>query len=141
MSLLGVRNSQIGFMLFFENLLLGLVSLVMGVVLGFLCSKGFMTILIHLMGYDVIAPFTFWDQRLLNTAIVFLIIFLVTSFQGYRLIYQFKLIDLFHASKKGEAAPKPSMIVAILGVLLIAIGYWLAMQDLLLLKCGKKSAF
>ncbi|MBK5444853.1 ABC transporter permease [Peribacillus sp. TH24] len=140
-ALLGVRNRQIGFMLFFENLLLGLVSLVMGVVLGFLCSKGFMTILIHLMGYDVIAPFTFSGSAALNTAIVFLIIFLVTSFQGYRLIYQFKLIDLFHASKKGEAAPKPSMIVAILGVLLIAIGYWLAMQDLFTSKVWQKVGF
>lgn len=140
-ALLGVRNRQIGFMLFFENLLLGLVSLVMGVVLGFLCSKGFMTILIHLMGYDVIAPFTFSGSAALNTAIVFLIIFLVTSFQGYRLIYQFKLIDLFHASKKGEVAPKPSMIVAILGVLLIAIGYWLAMQDLFTSKVWQKVGF
>ncbi|MFF2753646.1 FtsX-like permease family protein [Psychrobacillus sp. NPDC058041] len=129
-ALLGVRNRQIGFMLFFENLLLGIVSLVVGVVLGFLCSKGFMTILIHLMGYDVIAPFTFSGPAALNTAIVFLTIFLVTSFQGYRLIYQFKLIDLFHASKKGEASPKPSMLVAIFGVLLIAIGYWLALQDI-----------
>lgn len=129
-ALLGVRNRQIGFMLFFENLLLGLVSLVVGVVLGFLCSKGFMTILIHLMGYDVIAPFTFSGPAALNTAIVFLTIFLVTSFQGYRLIYQFKLIDLFHASKKGEAAPKPSMVVAIFGVMLITTGYWLALQDI-----------
>lgn len=100
-ALLGVRNRQIGLMLFFENLLLGLVSLVVGILLGFLCSKGFMTILIYLMGYDVIAPFTFSGSAALNTSIVFLIIFLVTSFQGYRLIYQFKLIDLFHASKKG----------------------------------------
>ena len=100
-----------------------------------------MTILIHLMGYDVIAPFTFSGSAALNTAIVFLIIFLVTSFQGYRLIYQFKLIDLFHASKKGEAAPKPSMIVAILGVLLIAIGYWLAMQDLFTSKVWQKVGF
>ncbi|GGA49367.1 ABC transporter permease [Psychrobacillus lasiicapitis] len=129
-ALLGVRNRQIGLMLFFENLLLGLFSLVIGVILGFLCSKGFMTILIHLMGYDVIAPFTFSSSAALNTAIVFLAIFLVTSFQGYRLIYQFKLIDLFHASKKGEVVPKPSMVVAILGVLLISIGYWLALQDI-----------
>lgn len=129
-ALLGVRNRQIGFMLFFENLLLGLFSLVVGIILGFLCSKGFMTILIRLMGYDVIAPFTFSVSAALNTAIVFLAIFLVTSFQGYRLIYQFKLIDLFHASKKGEVIPKPSMIVAIFGVLLISIGYWLALQDI-----------
>ncbi|MGG3448553.1 ABC transporter permease [Domibacillus aminovorans] len=140
-ALLGVRNRQIGLMLFFENLLLGLVSLVVGIVLGFLCSKGFMTILIHLMGYDVMAPFTFSGSAALNTAIVFLLIFLVTSFQGYRLIYQFKLIDLFHASKKGEAAPKSSIIVAILGVFLIVISYWLAMQDLFTSKVWEKVGF
>lgn len=140
-ALLGVRNRQIGFMLFFENLLLGLVSLVVGIFLGFLCSKGFMTILIYLMGYDVIAPFTFSGSAALNTSFVFLIIFLVTSFQGYRLIYQFKLIDLFHASKKGEVAPKPSMIVAILGIFLIVMGYWLAMQDLFTSKVWEKVGF
>lgn len=140
-ALLGVRNRQIGFMLFFENLLLGLFSLVVGIVLGFLCSKGFMTILIQLMGYDVVAPFTFSAAAAMNTAIVFLVIFLVTSFQGYRLIYQFKLIDLFHASKKGEVAPKPSMIVAVLGVLLIVLGYWLAMQDLFTSKVWGKIGF
>lgn len=140
-ALLGVRNRQIGFMLFFENLLLGLFSLVVGVILGFLCSKGFMTILIHLMGYDVIAPFTFSGSAALNTAIVFLAIFLVTSFQGYRLIYQFKLIDLFHASKKGEVIPKPSMVVAILGVLLISVGYWLALQDIFTSKVWKAVGF
>ncbi|QUG43421.1 FtsX-like permease family protein [Psychrobacillus sp. INOP01] len=140
-ALLGVRNRQIGFMLFFENLLLGLVSLIVGVVFGFLCSKGFMTILIHLMGYDVIAPFTFSESAALNTSIVFLTIFLVTSFQGYRLIYQFKLIDLFHASKKGEAVPKPSMIVAILGLLLVATGYWLALQDIFTSKVWQAVGF
>ncbi|MFD9628136.1 ABC transporter permease [Peribacillus muralis] len=140
-ALLGVRNRQIGFMLFFENLLLGLVSLVVGILLGFLCSKGFMTILIYLMGYDVIAPFTFSGTAALNTSIVFLIIFLVTSFQGYRLIYQFKLIDLFHASKKGEAVPKLSKGVSILGIMLIVIGYWLAMQDLFTSKVWEKVGF
>ena len=140
-ALLGVRNRQIGFMLFFENLLLGLFSLVLGVIFGFLCSKGFMTILIHLMGYDVIAPFTFSGSAALNTAIVFLAIFLVTSFQGYRLIYQFKLIDLFHAFKKGEVIPKPSMVVAILGVLLISVGYWLALQDIFTSKVWKAVGF
>ncbi|MEK3979734.1 FtsX-like permease family protein [Psychrobacillus sp. FSL K6-2836] len=140
-ALLGVRKRQIGFMLFFENLLLGLVSLVVGVGLGFLCSKGFMTILIHLMGYDVIAPFTFSEQAALNTTVVFLAIFLVTSFQGYRLIYQFKLIDLFHASKKGEVTPKPSMTVATIGLLLISTGYWLALQDIITSKVWQAVGF
>ncbi|PMY00799.1 ABC transporter permease, partial [Pseudomonas sp. MPR-R5A] len=38
-SLLGVRKRSIGFMLFFENMVIGLFSLVVGVGLGFLLSR------------------------------------------------------------------------------------------------------
>lgn len=100
-----------------------------------------MTILIHLMGYDVVAPFTFSMAAAMNTAIVFLVIFLVTSFQGYRLIYQFKLIDLFHASKKGEVAPKPSMIVAVLECYLLSWAIGLQCRTCSLLRYGQKSDF
>lgn len=130
-ALLGVRKRQIGFMLFFENLLLGAVSLLAGIVVGFLASKGLLSILIKLMGYDVAAPFAFSWQAVANTALVFMIIFLITSLQGYRVIYQFKLIDLFHASAQRELASKPNPVIAALGVFLIGLGYFLALQDMM----------
>lgn len=129
-ALLGVRKRQIGFMLFFENLLLGAVSLLAGIIIGFLASKGLLSILIRLMGYDVAAPFAFSWQAVMNTVIIFMIIFLVTSLQGYRVIYQFKLIDLFHASAKGEAVTKPNPVIAAIGVFLVGLGYFLALQDM-----------
>ena len=129
-SLLGVRKKQIGWMLFNENLIIGLFALIVGVALGFLLSKVFLTILIQLMGFETFASFTFSTKAAINTASVFLIIFLITSFQGYRLIYKFKLIDLFHASKKGEGIPKASFVMVFGGVGLISFAYWLALQDL-----------
>ncbi|WP_347834020.1 FtsX-like permease family protein [Gracilibacillus sp. JCM 18860] len=60
-----------------------------------------------------------------------MLIIAVTSFHGYRLIYRFKLIELFQADQESEREPKASIITAILSVLLLGFGYWLALQDIL----------
>ncbi|MFA1740315.1 FtsX-like permease family protein [Lysinibacillus fusiformis] len=129
-SLLGVRKQKIGLMLFFENLVIGLVSLVLGIVLGFFMSQGLLMILVRLMGYEIVGSLTFSVEALLNTAVIFTILFLFTSLQGYRVIYQFKLIDLFHAEKQGEQIPRASLVAAVLGTVLIAFGYYTAASDM-----------
>ncbi|GED65164.1 FtsX-like permease family protein [Lysinibacillus fusiformis] len=129
-SLLGVRKQKIGLMLFFENLVIGLVSLVLGIGLGFFMSQGLLMILVRLMGYEIVGSLTFSVEALLNTAVIFTILFLFTSLQGYRVIYQFKLIDLFHAEKQGEQIPRASLVAAVLGTALIAFGYYTASSDM-----------
>lgn len=129
-SLLGVRKQKIGLMLFFENLVIGLISLVLGIVIGFFMSKILLTILVRLMGYEVVANFTFSGQAVLNTVVIFAILFLFTSLQGYRVIYQFKLIDLFHAEKQGEKMPRASIFAAIVGTILVGFGYYTSVTDI-----------
>lgn len=129
-SLLGVRKKQIGFLLFCENLVTGLASLVVGIIAGFIASKGMLLILSKLMGFEAVTDIPFSVQAVGNTVAVFLMIFLFTSLQGYRVIYQFKLIDLFHAAKKGEDVPKARLFVTLLGVLFLAAGYYLASVDM-----------
>lgn len=140
-SLLGVRKKQIGFLLFFENLIIGLISLVAGIIVGFLLSKGLMTILVKLMGYNDIAGFTLSVDAVMNTVIVFIIIFLFTSLQGYRVIYRFKLIELFHAAKKGEDTPKAKGITVVIGILFIAAGYYLSAVDIFTSKAWSTIGF
>jgi len=129
-SLLGVRKQKIGLMLFFENLVIGFVSLVLGIVLGFFMSQGLLMILVRLMGFEVVGSLTFSPEALVNTTCIFALLFLFTSLQGYRVIYQFKLIDLFHAEKQGEKIPRASLIAAILGTALLAFGYYTASADI-----------
>ncbi|GGP10037.1 FtsX-like permease family protein [Oceanobacillus neutriphilus] len=130
-SLLGVRKRSIGFLLFFENIVIGLVALVVGVGLGFLLSQALLSLLLKLMGLSLSVGFAFSMQAVIETVVVFFVIFLVTSLLGYRVIYRFKLIDLFHAEKQGEAQPKARTISALIGVLALAGAYWLALQDLI----------
>lgn len=122
-SLLGIRKRQIGTMLFYENIVMGIAALVTGILMGSLLSKLFIMLLIRLMGFTASITFMIPAKAVLNTAIVFVIIFLITSIHGYRLIYRFKLIELFKAESQGEQAPKTSVLASISSVLLIGTGY------------------
>lgn len=122
-SLMGVMKKQIGRMLFYENLLMGILALVTGIILGSLMSKLFVMLLLQLMGYSINVKFAILLKPIINTAIVFSILFLITSVHGYTIIYRFKLIDLFKAESIGETAPKASWIGALLSILLVVGGY------------------
>ncbi|MGG4554773.1 ABC transporter permease [Paenibacillus humicus] len=130
-SLLGVRKKQIGRMLFYENFLMGILALIVGIALGAVLSRFFVMILMKVMGYAVVADFSISPAAILNTFLVFMIITLITSVQGYRLIYRFKLIELFKADQEREEEPKSSLVIALLSVALIGFGYWLALQNVL----------
>jgi putative ABC transport system permease protein len=122
-SLMGVKKKQIGRMLFYENLMMGILALTAGILLGSLLSKLFVMLLMHLMGYAISIRFAIRTEPVIHTAIVFSILFLITSIHGYTIIYRFKLIDLFKAETRGEREPKVSPMAAVLSVLLIGGGY------------------
>ncbi|MGG3891519.1 FtsX-like permease family protein [Metabacillus fastidiosus] len=140
-SLLGVRKKQIGQMLFYENFIMGVLALIVGIALGAVLSKFFVIILMKTMGYDAITHFTIPTAAIINTVIVFTIITFITSIQGYRLIYRFKLIELFQADKEGEKEPKSSFVIALLSIILIGIGYFLALQNIFTSNLWKQMGF
>ncbi|HDR7912248.1 TPA: ABC transporter permease [Bacillus wiedmannii] len=127
-SLLGIRKRQIGKMLFYENMLMGLMSLIIGIVIGSVLSKLFLELLISMMGINLNVHFEVPMAAVIDTAIIFFVIILYTSLQGYRLIYRFKLIELFRAEREGEAMPKGSVVMALISVFLIGSGYFLALM-------------
>ncbi|PFR27510.1 ABC transporter permease [Bacillus cereus] len=137
-SLLGIRKKQIGKMLFYENMLMGLMSLVIGIAIGSVLSKLFLELLVSMMGLNLNVHFEVPMAAIIDTAIIFFVIILYTSLQGYRLIYRFKLIELFRAEREGEAMPKGSIIMALLSVFLIGSGYFLS---LIFMKAAKYADF
>lgn len=133
-SLLGIRKKQIGKMLFYENMLMGLLSLVIGIVIGSVLSKLSLELLVSMMGLNLHVHFEVPMNAIIDTAIVFFGIILYTSFQGYRLIYRFKLIELFRAEREGEAMPKGSLVMALISVFLIGSGYFLSLTYIKVIK-------
>ncbi|EUJ46628.1 FtsX-like permease family protein [Paenilisteria rocourtiae] len=130
-SLLGLRKKEIGRMLFYENFLMGVVALVIGIGLGTLLSKLFVAILIQIMKLDAISNFVFSIDAMVNTVLIFIIITLITSITSYRIIYRTTLLDLFHSESKREKTPKNNPLLAILALILILGGYFIALQPLI----------
>lgn len=126
-SLLGMTKGQIARMFFYENLLLGLCSMVAGLAIGIMFSKLFGMLLVYVMGQTAQVEFKFVPLALETTMLVFFILFLLNALHGYSLIYRFKLVELFQADKEGEQIPKGSIPATIFAILLIAVGYYLAL--------------
>lgn len=128
-SLLGMRRYQIGLMIFLENLVLGLFSLGIGLVLGIIFSKLFSMILIKALYLKMDSQFVFNIGAVEKTARMYLIILCLVSLRGVYLVYRYKLIELFKSATKGERYIKVTLftwLLGILGVSLVGLGYYRA---------------
>lgn len=132
-SLLGVRKRFIARMLFFENVIIGAITLLCGLVLGIIFSRLFIMLLLKLVGAPVDVSFSIPMEAIMTTTIIFTVITIFTSLQSYFLIYRFKLIELFQADKKGEQVPKASIVSALVSIILLAISYRLMFNEMVML--------
>lgn len=122
-ALLGIENKEIGLLLFFETLIIGVVAIVIGIIAGVVFSKLMLGILIKLIGLNLSINFAVSIKGVFETFILFILIFLVIAYQSNRIIYKFKLIELFKASSTSEKAKKGSKLLAILSIIFIVVGY------------------
>lgn len=127
-TLLGLQRKQVAKMLFYENLVMGLAALGVGIFLGAVFSKLFAMLLLSLMGHYVQVDFFVSPRAALNTVAVFLLLFLVISWHARRIIYRFQLVELFRAEQLGESQPRSSVKLAFLSLLLIGGGYAVALN-------------
>lgn len=122
-SLLGMKKSQIGRMLFYENIFIGILAITGGIILGTLLSRFFCMIMLNLMKQVPKVDSNIQWQAIIITIVAFLIIFIINSINAFAIIYRYKLIELLSASKEGEKMPKYSVPGGILSVIIMATGY------------------
>lgn len=127
-SLVGMKKREIGKLMFFENIYLGVLALIVGVPLGAISSRFFLKILTLCMKSAVSIEYNFDIRSVVMTILIFMVIFLLNSIKAYRIIYKFKLIELIHASKEGEKQPKFSKALAILSIIMVTFGYFGALM-------------
>lgn len=129
-ALFGLEKKKIGKLLFYENLILGLLSLIIGIAAGSLFSKLFAMLLIKLMGFTIITELSISPKAYIHTFIIFFLMVLVTSIKGYFLIYRFTLLDLFKSERQGGKRGGGSLFGGIIAVLLMGTAYFLLLQPI-----------
>lgn len=121
--MMGLKKNQAAQMLFYENLIMGVLALIFGIFFGIIFSKLFSMILVKLMGFDINVSITVSLLPVLSTIEVFLILFAVTSLSVYMMIYRYEIIDLFKAQSKSQIMPKYSSILSIPAFIFMGLGY------------------
>lgn len=118
-SLLGMKKNKIGLIMFVENIIISLISLVIGILIGCITSRISIGALVKIMDIKGYISYNIEPQAIIKTSVVFLFIALIVSILGYTTIYRFKLIELFKADKTPQKEPKGSIILSIVGIIFV----------------------
>ncbi|WHY19827.1 ABC transporter permease [Paenibacillus sp. G2S3] len=125
--LIGMTKSKIFRILSAENFILYFGSLILGIAVGFSISKLILMILFKIMGIDAIASLRFSTPALVQTLIVFFVIYLLIMLMNYGFIKRQSILSLFRVTSTTEGNVKKlsvfEMIIGIAGIGLILLGY------------------
>lgn len=127
-NILGMGKGHIGKMLTVETLIVGGISIAGGIAGGMAFGKLMHLLLIRIIHYDVGMEFHISVQSVFDTVILFAFIFFLTWFYN---LFQIRLanpIELLRGGSAGEKEPKTKVILALIGVVTMAAGYYLAVS-------------
>ncbi len=128
--LIGMTKDRIFRILTVENFILYFTSLILGVLLGFSVSKLIIMILFKVTGIDAIATLHFSGRALIQTVIVFLVIYLFIMLMNYTFIKRQTILSLFRVVSVTEGKVKKmsvfEIIIGIVGIISIISGYFIS---------------
>ena len=125
-SILGMEKKHIAGILFRETLFTMLISVGGGLVTGIVFNKLLTMLLCAMMKFETQIKFYVSTSGILWTAILFVGIYLLTYIYDLLQIKLANPIELLQGGHTGEKEPKTKAIMAILGVICLGAGYYIA---------------
>lgn len=131
---LGMGKRQISKIILFETILVGILSLIAGLIIGIFASQ-FMSVLVAKMFEADMTEFQFVFSKdaCIKTCIYFAVMYVAVMFFNTFTVSKYKLINLLNASKKNEKVkiknPFLCIVVFIVALALLGYAYWKVTGD------------
>lgn len=126
---LGMSKRKISLILFFETLIIGVISLGVGLALGIVLSQLMSILVANMFEADLTKfQFTFSSSAALKTLLYFSIMYLIVMIFNTIIVNKCKLIDLLHGNKNPKSKIKNPIIctiVFIIAVIALSYAYYL----------------
>ena len=127
---LGMSKRKISLILFFETLIIGFVSLGVGLLFGVILSQLMSVLVASMFEVDLTSfKFVFSSSAFIKTIIYFGIIYLIVMLFNTIIINKCKLIDLINSNVKKEKlklkSPVLSFLLFIVAVIILGYAYYL----------------
>lgn len=126
---LGMGKGKISRLILFETILIGLISLIVGIVIGIATSQVMSIVVANMFEADMNKfKFVISNSAIIKTIICFLIIYTLVMLFNIVQVNRCKLIELIQSDKKSENVkiknPYICIIVFIFGVSLLSYAYY-----------------
>ncbi len=130
---LGMSKYKISQIVVMETIFVGILSLIVGLLLGTLVSQGLSGLVVSLFQADMTKfEFVFSSEAMFKTMTYFGIIFLCVMIFNSLVISKYKLIDLLTAARKNESLKirktSISIVFFILSIILLGIAYGIVLK-------------
>lgn len=126
-NVLGMGKGNIAAVLVYETIYVWLIGVALGVGLGIVFNKLVGMLAYRLMRIDAGFGLTVSVKGAWITAAFFGVVLLITLIKNIRSLRKYKPVELLHGGNTGEREPKTRVLLAILGVLTLGAGYYLAL--------------
>ncbi|MED4531489.1 ABC transporter permease [Metabacillus fastidiosus] len=123
----GMSMKQIRLMVFLENMLIGFIATIGGILLGVIFAKGILLTAENVLIIENKLNFYFPSSAIILTFISFMLLFFFISIFVSYILRSRKLIELIKGNKKSKGEPKANILLTIIAALLIGIGYTVAL--------------
>ena len=125
-NILGMGKRHISRILFFETLLIAVGSVLTGLVTGILLSKLAELGMVRILDGGATFTLSLSLPAVLRTVAIFGAIFLLLFLNGLRQVHLSSAIQLLRSENMGEKPPRANWVAGVLGALLLAVAYWIA---------------
>lgn len=127
-NILGMEKKHLAKVVALETLYIGIASLSVGLIFGMALDKLMYLLILKVMNLSITYGFYVSTQSIINSLILFGVIFFLIFLNSVRRVYSAKPIDLLKSSNVGEREPKAKWLIAIIGAVCLGVGYWMALE-------------
>lgn len=126
-NVLGMEKRHLAAVILTESVIVAVVSLAAGVLLGILFDKAMFLLICKVIGLEVTLGFFISGEVILNTALFFLVIYVLIYLKAVISLQISNPVELLKGGNVGEREPKAKWLLALVGAVLLAVGYGLAL--------------
>ena len=123
---LGMDKKNLTKMMLWESIYTAGAGILGGILLGIVFGRLIFLVLLKLIRFDVAFRFSVEPEAILITIALFAGIFLLVLIWNIVQVQRVNPVELLQGGKKGEKEPKANWLIAVLGVLLLGFGYYIA---------------
>ncbi|WP_270467250.1 FtsX-like permease family protein [Butyribacter intestini] len=125
-NILGMEKRHLSKVLFVETIYSAIISLVCGIIVGIVFSEFILMVLYGIIGIHKTVEFFVNIHGIILCVVSFGILFLLTFLYNFMQIKLANPIELLRGTNVGEREPKTKIFMTIVGVVCLAIAYYIA---------------